>query len=298
MATTLKKDWEDRTIFLTPYQGAPFDLHVAYSVSEAQCDESIEGSRSSFMRGFYERHRKNIEAFLTKIESSERQTLCDQVYNYVVNRLDHLGAKAINDVVLQRDLKQIRTLSMLAAGFGGKQLAAIFRCLLFDYRHYSGGLPDLLLARAMYEGSGNSVMEEGSDKTESGLVDLGDWIGESFSTEHIQEKEAAHRATLLIDRDEEFLGCDKVGDSGARSNGRWKKGRQRVAQKQKPNSTELLTLPERLSLTHRGNKVQVECMFVEVKSSNDRLDSRQEDWLNILDRNGNARVCKFGKNKK
>jgi hypothetical protein len=36
-------------------------------------------------------------------------------------------------------------------------------------------------------------------------------------------------------------------------------------------------------------------MFVEVKSHSDRLDSRQEDWLNILDLHGNARVCKFEK---
>jgi hypothetical protein len=39
-------------------------------------------------------------------------------------------------------------------------------------------------------------------------------------------------------------------------------------------------------------------MFVEVKSLNDRLGGRQEDWLNVLDRIGNARVCKFGKRKK
>jgi hypothetical protein len=33
--------------------------------------------------------------------------------------------------------------------------------------------------------------------------------------------------------------------------------------------------------------------MVEVKSSNDRLDPRQEDWLNVIDRHGRARVCKF-----
>jgi hypothetical protein len=39
---------------------------------------------------------------------------------------------------------------------------------------------------------------------------------------------------------------------------------------------------------------------VEVKSQNDRLDGRQEDWLNIIDNAGGyARVCKFvGKPKK
>jgi hypothetical protein len=55
-------------------------------------------------------------------------------------------------------------------------------------------------------------------------------------------------------------------------------------------------LPERLQLFHKGRRVKVECMFVEVKSSNDRLDARQEDWLNVLDRHGRARVCKFEDN--
>jgi len=41
----------------------------------------------------------------------------------------------------------------------------------------------------------------------------------------------------------------------------------------------------------------VEIMFVEVKSANDRLDARQEDWLNVLDGVCNARVCKFEKTK-
>jgi hypothetical protein len=56
-------------------------------------------------------------------------------------------------------------------------------------------------------------------------------------------------------------------------------------------------MPERLRLEHNAQKIRVECMCVEVKSQNDRLDPRQEDWLNILDRYGNARVCKFVKTK-
>ena len=40
-----------------------------------------------------------------------------------------------------RDAKQVKTLSMVAVGLGGKVLAAIFRALFFDYRRYSGGLP-------------------------------------------------------------------------------------------------------------------------------------------------------------
>jgi hypothetical protein len=56
-------------------------------------------------------------------------------------------------------------------------------------------------------------------------------------------------------------------------------------------------LPPKLLLSHNGRPVVVQCLFVEVKSQNDRLDGRQEDWLNVLDRVGNARVCKFLSNK-
>jgi hypothetical protein len=52
-------------------------------------------------------------------------------------------------------------------------------------------------------------------------------------------------------------------------------------------------LPARLVLSQNERAIEVQCMFVEVKSQNDRLDGRQEDWLNVLDRVGNARVCKF-----
>jgi hypothetical protein len=163
--------------------------------------------------------------------------------------------------------------SLLAAGLGGKMLSAIFRCFFFDYRHYSGGLPDLTLVRAVSEGA---------------LVDLGEWIGEGFVAGGDQG------ASILEDRDSEFLGCSKVGDSGASAANRFRG--QRRADQNGDNSTtkEKLKLPARLEFSYKGNPVKVECIFSEVKSQNDRLDARQEDWLNILDKYGNARVCKFG----
>jgi hypothetical protein len=57
-------------------------------------------------------------------------------------------------------------------------------------------------------------------------------------------------------------------------------------------------MPAKLVLSCNGRKGIAECMFVEVKSQNNRLNARQEDWLNILDKYRNARVCKFGKAKK
>ena len=124
------------------------------------------------------------------------------------------------------------------------------------------------------------------------LVDLADWIGEKFSKEHVQNGKVAELANILIDRDGEFLGCSKFGDSIANKSG----GRQGVQQWKSQNvlkSQEELIVPERVVLNHKDKTVLVQCMFVEVKSANDRLDNRQEDWLNILDGAGYARVCKF-----
>jgi hypothetical protein len=255
--------------------------------SEAENAESQDAVRS-----FYQRRRIQIDRFLNKLERLSGQALCDLVYDSIIARLDSAGHGRVQDALLARDLQQIRTLSMLAAGFGGLQLSAMFRCLLFDYRHYSGGLPDLLLVRAR-------IAE--SEKPLS-LVDLGAWVGEAFSAESKMELEVASRATLLIDKDDEFLGCSKIGDSGAQSSTRWRRGAQR--QPSRDNATRqsnelcIEKLPSRLVLLHNDRNVQVQCMFVEVKSLNDRLDGRQEDWLNVLDRVGNARVCKFGNGKK
>ena len=165
-------------------------------------------------------------------------------------------------------------------------VAAIFRCYFFDYRFYSGGLPDLLLVRAKFTST-------------TTLVDLGDWIGEAFDAKYIAELEAHQRASLLGDRDDDFLGCSKVGDSGGGGNSR---SRSTSRNRQPPNSVQAAVssipeLPERLELSHNGTPVDVECMFVEVKSLNDRLDARQEDWLNVLSKFGSARVCKFGDGK-
>ena len=269
---------EMSTIHLTPYQGAPFDLHVGSWTHYHRSDKS---DHSFCVRGFFARRKEVIDRYLGYLEQLDSQSISNLVFKTVMSRLGDLLNKS--DVTLSRDVQQLRTLSMLAAGFGGAQLAAAFRCMLFDYRHYSGGLPDLLLARALYDGENSADAQ---------LVNLGDWVGEAFSTEAQLEKDALIRAAILIDRDDEYLGCNKMGDSANGTLNRWGKPKSL-----KKNCDSDATLPEPLILVHNCKSVKIQCMFVEVKSMNDRLDGRQEDWLNLLDRLGNARVCKFIDNK-
>jgi hypothetical protein len=287
-----------QTIHLSPYQGAPFDLHVGFELRSSSqfMTEHQLGHTSSVTPGFYYRRQERIDSFLDKLANLSPQEICDLVHDSIRARLVFMAQRARKDPSMDRDLVKLRTLSLIAAGCGGKQLAAIFRCFFFDYRHYSGGLPDLLLVRARFHSESAAP-----PPTLPALVDLSGWIGEAFSHEHQAEMQAQRGAAMLAD--DEFLACSKVGDSGngggrrSRSSTNGGTGMIRQTGDSTAGQKKVLSLddmPPRLELVYNGHVVIPECLFVEVKSSNDRLDARQEDWLNILDRSGNnCRVCKF-----
>lgn len=266
-------DNEQYTIFLQSYQAAPLDLHVAYGIFH---DESDSKTSARVIRSFYQRRRKVIEEYFKKLEGMSPQELGDLVFESVTAKIDEvkrLGKRFANDQTLFKDIQQVRTLSMLAAGFGGQQLASMFRLLCFDYRHYGAGLPDLLLVRAFVHES-----TDAGDVCQS--LDLHQWIGEVF------QHSPTCTSAILEDRDEEFIG-GSLNERQALSS-----SNQRRSNKQEGWTFDECD-PERLLLSQDGSPITVDCMFVEVKSHNDRLDDRQEDWLNILDRFGNARLCKF-----
>lgn len=282
-----KTDTCTHSMHLSPYQPAPFDLLVGYELqSDANDYTAIP------INGFYFRRQDYICSFLSKLEKCSSQELCDQVYDAIFSRFVWVKSrKRAKDSNLHRDLANLRTLSAIAAGCGGAQLAASFRCLFYDYRHYSSGLPDLLLLRASYVDEMQSQRDD--------WVNLGDWLGESFSTTYQNEvaQQLQNRLLLFGDPNEDFLGCSRDGESKNRATNRPKNRPQ--AEHVEDESDKALVMPERLLLSNQGRSVSVQCLFVEVKSSNDRLDPRQEDWLNILDRSGhNARVCKFESNSK
>ena len=242
---------------ISPHQVIPFDLHVGFQALEA------DGS-------FFTRRRETIDKLLAKLERMNSDELVAYVHESIKRRFQFLKGTKLGEQTMAFDLVRSKTLSFIAAACGGRMLSSIFKAMLFDYRHYSGGLPDLLLVRALY-------MDDNS------VVNLGEWIGESFAS-------ADSQASAIL-ADEEFLGCSKAGDSA--TGGHRFGGRGRSSPLQHKMMLGPFAEIEPLELEHGGRKIHVESMVVEVKSSNDRLDSRQEDWLNILDKHGNARVCKF-----
>ena len=262
---------EQVTIFLTPYQSSPLDLHVGHCLLQTSPSPTP-------IRGFYERRKIQIEDYLNRLKSLSPQELSDLVHESIIKQkqmLLEIGKPWIKDTRLLKDLKEARTLSMLAASFGGKLLSSMFRCLCYDYRQYGGGLPDLTLVRA---GQNSNKFGEFGNWNE--------WIGEGFVIDQAERSKA-----LILDRDDEFLGGrlnEKQRTSSSQSN---KHGTSR-------NDVETNKDPDRLVLSHDGEPLLLQSMFVEVKSANDTLDARQEDWLNIIGSHGEARVCKFKPSKK
>ena len=93
--------------FLTPFHDNPIDLHTPK---------------------FYERRKVIIEEHFDRIEKMSGEEIIDMIFE--------------NDAALDgRHENMIRTLSAIAVGLGGRGLVCLFRALLYDYRHYSAGLP-------------------------------------------------------------------------------------------------------------------------------------------------------------
>jgi hypothetical protein len=265
-------------LYLTPYQTSPLDLHVAaQSLPEGH---SVGGGCS--VPCFYYHRKRCVDEFLDKIGQMTQDDLCDIVYETI--KRNAAESKSANDTVLMRDVGELRKLSLIAAGIGGRLLSAIFRCLCYDYRHYCAGLPDLILSRALYKDS------------DTDLVNLVDWVGECVDA---GLRPTADSGSILTDRDDDFLGCS-MSDSLILSNQKSRKSKSLQIKNSdtQPTNSSPIVIPERLQLIHHDRKIKVQCMFVEVKSSNDRLDGRQQDWLNVIDKLGYARVCKFERSTK
>jgi len=251
--------YEQATIYLSPYQSSPLDLHVAHSFyyTDVSSDNAIPA------RSFYERRKSCLELFLNDLEHLSSKEVSDLVHE-CVERYSMRSHKSSPTADSARKL--VHTCSAIAAGLGGRALSSIFRSFFFDFRHYSAGLPDLLLIRANYE-------------CDSSSIDLSEWLGEVFSDDD-------KNLTLALDtiNKDDYLGCS---DKELKLKGIGTSLRSSLA----PSTN----LKEKLQFLHNGRKVEVKCMVVEVKSNNDSLDERQEDWLNIIDRAipFQARVCKF-----
>ena len=123
----------DNVLFhASPYQEAPFDLHVGFELTNHGSDDGIPRPAS----GIFFRRSSTIHAYLELLRCCDAKALADLVFDSIKARLEFARSNSMQDASLEKDTQQVRTFSALAVGLGGKVLARAFQCMLYDYRHY------------------------------------------------------------------------------------------------------------------------------------------------------------------
>ena len=252
--------WEDWTIFLTPYQPAPMDLHVGHSFTSFSTHQVTEKSVFA-VRGFYERRRATMENYLKVLEIMTSNDICRKIHENIQRRIENCPKGKRTYILLDNDMNKIRTLSMVACGLGGSAMASIFRCISFDYRHYCGGLPDLLLTK--------SLVDTEKGKKHQKIIPLDKWIGEAFTCQELHLGKANQVYKLLFDRDMEFLGCEQSSDTKPIFSRRKKFNQAGTenASNNIPDYDDTVSAPskvEELKMIYNEKNVIVHCLFVEV----------------------------------
>jgi Fanconi-associated nuclease 1 len=105
-------------VFYNPFQDAPLDLYTDF---------------------FYQSRQSKIDSLLEKITQMNTLQVAqflDQQYKAHM----HIQCRGVS-----WDNWSLLELTKIACGLGGKALSVICAALVKDYRHWSGGLPDLLL---------------------------------------------------------------------------------------------------------------------------------------------------------
>ena len=108
-------------MFLTRYQDAPLDLNT--------------------FPDFYQNRKFAISARLALLKAATQAQLCDMVEQCW---RAHHGTLCR---VVRWQAWSLKFLQLVAVCMGGKGLAGIGRTLCVNYRHFSGGLPDLVLLK-------------------------------------------------------------------------------------------------------------------------------------------------------
>jgi hypothetical protein len=253
-------------VFQTPFQAAPLDLDCA-SYPTAHFADAAEtrnlsggGDRSSnamvlcACNGFYAARAQSIEARLAELRDLVPSELARQVADaWLVNR-----GSAVRGLDWRLGKHTpLGLLQAVASCIGGAVLAAMFRALAMDHRHFSAGLPDLLLIRALRP-SGDSweVAETDSWLTPSIAVRLDPFVARSWRKRRVDEDDLRGESS------------ENVRDELAA-----------VEDDEKP-----ITLPPGW---------RFEAQLVEVKGPSDTLSFLQRAWLVIIGAaGGHCRVCR------
>ena len=156
----------------------------------------------------------------------------------------------------------IEILAVVAGCIGGRFLANLFLVLASNYRHWGGGMPDLLLWRI-----------NNREKTVWDAKDLKgmDMLDEEFRLENIMQKHEPNIGKIPAQKAQVHV---------------------------RPLDTRKFWI---VLMTHSNSDDPVKCdiLFIEVKGPRDRLDGRQTAWLKkLIDFGIPAGVCRIQEPKK
>ncbi|CAN0430276.1 unnamed protein product [Ectocarpus sp. 12 AP-2014] len=239
-------------VFQTPFQDAPLDL--------------------DFCPLFYLNRRTAVDARLAELRAASAAELVALVGDAW---LANAGTVCRG---LNWDRSSVRHLQAIAAGLGGPAMAAVLAALCLNHKHFGGGLPDLLLMRAVRTDT-NAAVVAAAGEGQDGKIAKGKAAAEAappaFEAESEVSTPAAFVSWLGIDSDVAFDvdGGDERppppptdGGSGQRGKG--------VPRRPPP--------PPFKAADMAG--LRLETWLLEVKGPSDRLSDRQTAWLRILDR--------------
>ena len=219
-------------VFATPFQRAPLDFGTEY---------------------FAQIRKDALNRKLNEIANSTRQKIVKDVFGTWCSQFG-------TDCIISWNRVDIETLAVVAGCIGGKFLANLFRVLASNYRHWGGGMPDLLLWRIHNREKSIWVAK---DLKDTNAIDEGFSLGNTIQKIEpnfamISTTEITH--TFETDRHQKILDCFAINSD---------------------------------------DPIKCDILFIEVKGPRDRLDGRQMAWLNKLISFGiPAGVCRIKEPKK
>ncbi|CAM9218865.1 unnamed protein product [Scytosiphon promiscuus] len=244
-------------VFQTPFQDAPLDL--------------------DFCPLFYLNRRAAVDTRLAEVRAASTTELVALVGDaWLAN---------VNTVCrgLNWDRASVRHLQAIAAGLGGRAVAAVLAALCLNHKHFGGGLPDLLLMRAVRTHEEPLVTRDdgGGAPREVAATALASASANSeseFSTPESFVSWLGVESGVAFDVDgrQDEGGLPPLIRGGGRGRGGGGGG-----------GTGVDAPPPFKAGDMEG--LRLETWLLEVKGPSDRLSDRQTAWLRILDR-GQAHV--------
>jgi hypothetical protein len=288
-------------VFQTPFQTAPLDLDCASSLlsfeefSRRPSDSGTDRMENpTTLCGFYASRRGLIESLLLDLQS----TVCPAVMAKKVLMAweEHKGTMVRGFDWRPNRHSPLALLQAVAVCVGGKALSGIFRALSVDYRHFSGGMPDLILFRAV-RCSVDALKSQhgGAGGCEVEVVSAAEWMGESLAAladPLLRAEKRVHASHSMWSKEEDLRGpC--TNDS---------KHQKTIERHETSASTDCGAGV--VGDTGCGQDIgdeeivvnplwRYELRLVEVKGPSDRLSERQRAWIVVLRAAGvDCRVCR------